>query len=56
MSKDILGKKNPSCAGSDKRMTTHHIDYDKTNNNFSNLNVTKAVMKACKKRTGIWGK
>lgn len=28
---------NPDCWGKDKRMTAHHIDYDKNNNHESNL-------------------
>ena len=28
---------NPRCAGIDQRMTTHHIDYDKSNNEYGNL-------------------
>ena len=55
ISRDIIkyyeGKcQNPSCAGSDKRMTTHHIDYDKTNNNFSNL---IALCSACNSKANF---
>lgn len=41
---------NPNCRGTDPRMTTHHIDYDKQNNFQSNL---IALCSACNSKANF---
>jgi 5-methylcytosine-specific restriction endonuclease McrA len=42
--------RNPGCAGTDPRLTTHHIDYDKTNCSPDNL---IALCSACNSKANF---